>query len=286
MKNEFEELDRLKREKEGLEIELKKLKKKPEGKIGYVLLLIGFTLILFSIIYSNSISAFIGISLIFWGSLLSFIRPTKFVRKEILEASAIDQIRTIENIVDKLGFKGTPVYFSPRTMSGLRKVSLFIPKNDLPVISLDDLSLEGDTIINDEFIKMVSPGQTLSETMENELRTNFSILAIEDLGGSLRKIIDGLEIAANFNMELSDQEIKIEVKESIFYDIEEELGKTRAILIGDPLISAIACALTRSTGLAITIDNINLEPKTRSLTAVYKYQGLRVLSSEKYNSGS
>jgi hypothetical protein len=92
---EQNKINQLKKENDELQKELINLKKKPGRKIGYSLFAFGILFIIISIYISNYIFAFLGIALIFWGALLQFIRPTNFIRKELLESSFITPGKTI-----------------------------------------------------------------------------------------------------------------------------------------------------------------------------------------------
>jgi|GEM_PF-5669042 len=69
MKDTIKKLDQLERRNRELQVELRKLKRKHGGKIGYLLLILGFTLFALAVLYSHNVSAFIGIALTFWGAL-------------------------------------------------------------------------------------------------------------------------------------------------------------------------------------------------------------------------
>ena len=271
----IERLEQLERQKKELQAELRKLKRKPEGKIGYLLLLLGLTLIALAIYYEHNVSAFIGIALTFWGALLLYIKPTQFIRKEILDSSLVESLKYIHRRLDKLEFRGTPTYISPGTLRGLRSATVYIPKSDgHPMPSDEQLSLEEPLIENPQAIKLTPPGLGLSRLLEDELKTNFSVVDLEYLQYNLEKaLVEGLEITEAFEMEASESTVRVEVRGSIFDDIIEELYELDAHRrIGDPLTSAIACILARSTRRSIIIEKVETEPKKKSTRIIYKME--------------
>jgi len=271
----IEKMEQLEQQKEKLQKELRKLKRKPEGKIGYLLLTLGLALIALAVYYEHNVSAFIGIALTFWGALLLYIRPTQFIRKEILDSTLIEPTKYIHALLNELEFKGTPVYISPRTLSGLRSATIYIPKSEKPHTPTDEeLSKEEAFMRNPQAIKLTPPGLGLSRLLEEELKTNFSTVDLEYLQYNLEKaLVEGLEITEAFEMEASESTIMVEVRGSIFDDILEELEELEAPRrIGDPLTSAIACILARTTRHPITIEKVEKEPRKKLTKIIYKME--------------
>jgi hypothetical protein len=278
MKDEdlMERLEKLEQQKMELQAELRKLKRKPEGRIGYLLLLLGLILIALAVVYSHNVSAFIGIALTFWGALLLYIRPTRFMRKEILDSTVIEPLKYIHKLLDGLDFKGTPTYISPGTLRGLRSATVYIPKSDRsPMPSDEQLSQEEPFIQNPQAIKLTPPGLGLSRLLEDELKTNFSTVDLEYLQYNLEKaLVEGLEIAEAFEMEYTESTVQVEIKGTIFDEIVEVLDELDTHRhIGDPLTSALACILARSTRRPIIIEKIEREPKKRSIQITFKIEG-------------
>lgn len=268
-------LEKLEHQKDKLQEELRRLKRKPEGKIGYLLLVLGLALIALAVYYEHNVSAFIGIALTFWGALLLYIRPTQFIRKEILDSTITEPTKYIHSLLNELGFKGTPTYISPRTLSGLRSATIYIPKSDQHHTPTDEeLSTEEALMRNPQAIKLTPPGLGLSRLLEEELKTNFSTVDLEYLQYNLEKaLVEGLEIAEAFDMEASESTIKAELKGSIFDDILDKLDEREAQRhIGDPLTSAIACILARTTRNPITIEKVERDPRTRLTKIIYKME--------------
>jgi hypothetical protein len=255
----------LEKQKSELEEELRSLKRRPEGNIGYVLLIIGLLLLSVAIYYSNNISALIGIALIFWGGLFFYIRPIQFIRKDILDASIIESQNFQQKILNELGYNGIPMYVSPgSSVAGLRIVKVYIiPQNGSSIKpSYDGLS-EEEKIISNSTVSFTPPGHILHRLIEEELKTNFSIVEMEHLPFNLRKsIVEGLELSENFDMEITNTKIYVNMKGNIFTEAIIALGENRKI--GDPLTSALACILARVTRQQITIEKLEADLEEQS----------------------
>jgi len=266
------QVEQLERDKQELLKELRRLKRKPEGRIGYLLLTLGLTLLALAVYYSHNVSAFIGIALTFWGALLLYIRPTRFIRKEILDTTT-QPLETYHKLIEELGYEGTPQHISPSTLWGLRNTVIYIPKSDnTPKPTDEQLSADETLIHNPQALKLTPPGQSLSRLIEEELKTNFSTIDLEYLKYNLEKaLVEGLEIAEAFQMEPSESTVHVEMKGSIFYDtIKKQIESKKQQQIGDPLNSAIACILARSTRKPVIIENIQTEPRGRTIKTDFK----------------
>jgi len=264
------QVEKLEKQKKQLQAELRRLKRKPQGKIGYLLLTLGLILLSLAVYYTHNVSAFIGIALTFWGALLLYIRPTQFIRKEILDSTTIETLKFQHKLLDELGYNGTPTYISAGTLAGLRSATVYIPKTDpLDQLTYENLPQEQTITESNPAIKITPPGLGLHRLIEDELKTNFSIADPEHLQYNLEKaIVEGLEIAESFEMEISNTTIQVNIKGNIFNETIAELDEHRKI--GDPLTSALACILTRSTHQPITIEQIHAELKKKSTQIVFK----------------
>jgi hypothetical protein len=273
--NVAKKLEKLEKHNKQLQSELRRLKRKPSGKIGYLLLVLGLISISLAIYYEHNMSAFIGIALTFWGALLLYIRPTKFIRKEILDSTLSEPLKYNHKLLNEIGFKGIPRYISPRTLAGLRIATIYIPKGDSMELPNDEqLSQEEALLENPSAIKLSPPGLGLHRLIEEELKTNFSAVDLEYLQFNLEKaLVEGLEIAEGFEMEVSNSTIHVDLKGSIFDETIVELGELEEHRhIGDPLTSAIACILARTTRKPIIIEKINREPEKKSTQIIFKIE--------------
>jgi hypothetical protein len=255
--------------------ETRKIQRKPEGEIAYVLLALGLILLALALVHSHNISAFIGIALTFWGSLLLYVRPTQYIRKELLETSIQEYMNNIENLLNILEFKGTPTYISPGTLPGLRNVMIVITKSDTSQIPSDEQLTTNNIIIeNPPAIVIKPPGSELTKLIENEFKIIFSSITITHLLDRLEKILtEDFEIAKTFKIEYNEPSstFQIIMSETIFdKNIEQIKQKKTSKHIGDPLISSIACMITLVTHKKIQIKNIETDEALKETTVTYE----------------
>jgi len=251
-------LEELRERNRELREELRGCKGRPEGWIGLVLLFLGFLMLGLAVYYSHQVSAFIGIALTFWGALLLYVRPTRFVKKEVLDSVIMEPTMNYTKILDEFGYKGTPTYISPGTLWGMSNTTLYIPKKDDDAFPSDEqLSGEEIFIDNPQGLKLTPPGQPLSRLVEEDLGANFSTEDLEYLIFNLEKaLVEGLEMVEGFNMEQEENRVVVEVEGSIFIEGVNQLEDEVDRCIGDPLSSALACIIARTTRQPVTITDI------------------------------
>ena len=257
-----------------MKLELWTHKRRPSGIAGYTLLLLGATALASSIIYASSILAFIGLGLAFWGALLLFIKPTRYVKSSLLDSTAISTLTTIDRVIADLDYKGKGTYLPPQSFKGLKKGKIFISnEKDTGIPPVEEVA-EGKVFLkNPKGICLTPPGLGLANLFEKELGTDFAKVDLNYLQNNLPKLfIEGLEIAEDFEMSTHGNIIHVRITESIYKDFCNEVRKLTNVCnsLGCPLCSSIACALTRATGKPIIIEKTEVSENDKIIEAYYK----------------
>jgi hypothetical protein len=270
----IKKIKQLEKEKEALRDELWKHKKKPSGKIGYALLFFGLIALILSFIYASFISAFIGIALTFWGALLLFIKPITYARASLINSTAIPSILTINHILSELKYKGKAIYLPPRYLKEFKSGKIFISsKKGIILPPTEEIAEEKIFLKNPNGICLPPPGLHLTNLYEEELGTDFAGTDINYLQNNLPKLlIEDLEIAENFEINLKNNKVHIILTGSIFKSFCTKLKKFPNICnsIGCPLCSSIALALTRVTGKPVIIEKTKQSDNGKTIEAYYR----------------
>lgn len=235
--------------------------------VPYVLLLLGLASLLTSALYSSYILAFIGLGLTLWGTLFLYIKSTKYVKLELLNAASSSTLKNIERIIATSGTDLKGIYLPPKNLQDYTASLVFIPsKPDQPLPTSVDANPHTLQSQNPSGLFITPPGLALAKLFEKELKRPFTEPRVEDLQKLLRSLFDALQITKNFTMEATGNKIKIEVKNHIFKDLSEETNQLEKThwAVGSPLSSALACAIAKSTGKPVTIktDETNQEGTT------------------------
>jgi hypothetical protein len=245
----------------------------PEN-VAYILLLMGTLALVTSILYSSSILAFIGLGLTFWGALLLFIRPTKYVKASLVDSTAVSSLTSLDQIITELNFKGKAVYLPPKHLKETRGGKLFIPsKKELIIPTTEEAAEEKVFLRNPKGIRLTPPGLGLANLYEKELRKNFTKVNLNYLQNNLPKLfIEDLEIAEDFEMNIEDNKIQVKITGSIYNDLCNEVRKlsNTCSSFGCPLCSSIAVALTRATGKPVLVENIEVSDDDKTIEAHYR----------------
>jgi len=250
----------LEAQNEALLKELFKLKSKPQGRIGYIFLIIGVILFAFSIDFSSSIIAFLSLTLLFWGGLFLYIRPTTFVRQEILLSTIVETYSFLNKIISSIDFVSTPYYVSPKTLSGFKDVNLLIPLKEEDKIDFEDLI---SASARSNFIEIPPLGIELSKLIEEETKQNFSTISLERLLFLLEKVfVEDFELVTEFEAKIDDKIIQVKIVDSIFDGIyDNKKGNNKYYF--DYISSVIACTIAKSTHRPVRIESFLREENTK-----------------------
>lgn len=262
IKHLFEMLQRVQSENELLKQELLKSRQIPSGKIGFALIIAGALSLVGSLIASSSTLAFIGLGLTFWGALFLFTRPIRFVRGSLLDWTAISSYETIDRMLEDLNYKGKGIYvppypkdvYLPEHLKGLKEMIIFISATSTSKMpTIEEMARKEFLVKNPKGICISPPGYGLMNLLEKEMRTDFSRIDIETLYNILPKVTE-LGLAGEIEIEAENDSTHITIIDSIYKDLYSRDRALKSVhLIGCPLISAIACALAKTTGKNIAI---------------------------------
>lgn len=269
------------KENEFLKRELLKSKQTPSSKIGLGFLLSGASVLLISYLISSTVLAFIGLGLAFWGGLFLFARPLKYVTSAVLNSTAISSYVTIDRVTEDLGYKGKPIYvppypkgaYLPEYLKGLKEMVVYVPAVDVVVIpTIEELAKKQFLLKNPKGICIPPPGYGLVSLIEKELKNELTQIDTDRLFSSLPTIItNGLELAREFEINKEDGLIHIKALNSVYQDLySAELCIKSIHSVGCPLVSAIACALAKTTAKLVTIVRDSVSSDLKSIEVWYK----------------
>jgi hypothetical protein len=241
------------------------------------MLLLGAISLAASIVYNSSILAFIGLGLIFWGAVLLYVKPEEYTRRNLLEAALSPPLTTLNQMIRELGYEGNATYLPPKYFTNTETTKVYISRikhASLPTPEQNQLYENQPIGRAARGLLITPPGIELSKLMEKSLGTSFIRTDLKNLQQKLPKLfIEDLEIAENLEIERQNDPnekkgddqtsvtqkknttIHARITKPIYGNIfkEAENSQQSSAPIDCPIRSAIAVALTKTTGKPVII---------------------------------
>ncbi|MBN2260326.1 MAG: hypothetical protein JW702_07260 [Clostridiales bacterium] len=232
------------------------------------LIFFGSLSLLISIIFVSSPLAFIGLSLIFWGALFFYIRPQGYVKKDVLFAALSSNSKMITNLMHELGFDGKPIFIPPNYPENPDSGRVYIPKQE-GKFSNEQIMSEDATVPTANGIFLSSPGCQLVRLIENSLNVDLTKTDIPFLTENLKRTFKDLELSENFDLQLRDEIIKIQITNSSLINDNFAASNTFNVL-GCPLCSALACILTKTIQKPLVLEKIQVLQNGNKIDLFYR----------------
>jgi hypothetical protein len=235
--------------------------------IGYSLLGLGILILAASVFFASTILAFIGLGLTLWGVLVFFIQPQKYVKSDLINATALSSLKTIDKMVASMGYGEKGVYVP----AGKEKAVVFIPSEPFSRIP-GSSAVEGKTFLdNPQGMIIVPPGLALASLIEKKLGFTLKNCGVDTLIQALPKVlVEDLEVVRDVEVEMKDGKVTFSLVDSIYADFCREIHDTsRRCGLGCPMCSALACILTVASGKPVIFEEDEQSPDKRTTISSY-----------------
>jgi len=244
--------------------------------IGLTLILLGTIGLVAGIAFSSTIPALIGLGLVFWGIILTYVQTNEYIKKEILDSTATTLLTTLNETMETLEYKGKVVYLPPKYLNDPETTKIYIPKSETEPLPTPDATRKLEmqpSHKNAQGILVTSPAAELMKLFETTLGTSFLNTNLQDLQQRLPKaLIDDLEVVTDLEIkplteketeppteqtQIDSNKVQIKYTTTAYRNTCKLSAKLKTINsnIGCPLTSALASALTKTTGKPIIIEN-------------------------------
>jgi len=239
----------------------------------FAMLSLGIGLVAVSAFSVSSYLAVLGVTIIFWGAILLYVTPSKYVPLTLLTASAEDSAANIERIISELNLSEKGVYLPPKNLKNIESSLVFIPGAlKTPLFTPEETNEK--LLTNQKTGAFITPpGSALSRIFEEELGFSFTKTDLNQIKNKFPKLlVEGMELAENAEIQIQGNAVTLEITGSILDEIcsqTDSQPKTHK-QVGCLLSSAIACALAKATGKPVTIQNETRNQETKTTLIEYK----------------
>jgi len=142
---------------------------------------------------------------------------------------------------------------------------------DTELPSIEEIAESRFILDNPDGIIVSPPGLGLVEQFERELRTDLTKIKLEELCEVLPKTIqEDLQLAKEVDMKTEDNQVHLKITDSIYKALYRKADLQSVRFLGSPLESAIACAIAKSTGKPVTIQESNISPDAEAVEVNYR----------------
>jgi len=260
-------LRRLEAENEALSRDLRRFKRKPSRLWGLSLLALGGVSLAAATAYSSLLPAFIGLGLTFWGVLLLYIRPVRYTRSDLLDATVSSTPAALRALIDERGYRGRGIHMPPRTLKELGTGTLVIPRSLEPETAAETNVVEatGPSAVSNPGLVLTPPGLGLARLIRDELGRDLSTAGLGYLAANLPKvIIEDLEMADDIEFEPHGDRVSAKLSRPLLPVHNEDRPEL------EYLPSALACLLTWATGRPVSIESLSVSQGGERMEAQFR----------------
>jgi hypothetical protein len=243
----------------------------------FAMLALGIGLTVISAIYLSSFLAVLGVGIVFWGAILFYITPARHVPLTLLSASAAVNATNTEKILTELNLAEKGRYLPPKYLKNHESSLVFIPERlyqRLPRIS--ETTEERLRFRNQAGLFLTPPGVGLSKLFEQALGVSFAKIDLACMQQNFPKLLtEGMELVETADIQIQNDRVTLEITGSILAGICQETRKLPRTheAVGCLLSSAVACALAKATGKAVTIEKETQTPDNKTTRIEFQILG-------------
>ena len=242
-----------------------------------ILIISGTTFLTLSIVYTSSILVLIGLGMLSWGFILTYIGEKEYVKRILLETSTSSQIAIANKLIQETDCAGNAIFFPPRYFKIPKTYKAYIAKEKNSRLPTPRMIYREDPRFFIQFIEkppallITPPGAELVTLIEKTLKREFSTINLEYLVVNLPKLlIEDFEMVQYFEMNVEKEAIRVRIDSSVYENPNVNEQQTVYFSFLSPLTSAIACVLTSVLNKPVTIIKQRTNPYNAVLIIEYR----------------
>jgi len=250
-------------------------------RISVSFLISGLMSLIFSLYSESQILALIGLGLTFWGVLFLLVKPVKLVEGKLLYSATISTYTTTDRIISDFRYKGRGYYippypkdvYLPEYLKGLKDPVVFVSAaNDSKMPPIEAIAKGKFTSKNPEGVLLVPPGSGILSQIEEKSNVDFTKMDLNELCTIMpRFILQDLNLAKEMEMEPNENQVYLRIFDSLYKNLYSVRNNLKSVnLLGCPIVSAVACALAKTSGKTITVQKQQVSPDGLTIEVWYR----------------
>jgi len=251
------------------------------SRISALFLISGLISLIFSLYSESQILAFIGLGLTFWGVLFLLVTPVTLVEGKLLYSTIVSMYTTTDRIISDFKYKGRGYYippypkdvYLPEYLKGLKDPVVFVSAaNDSEMPPIEVIAKGKFTSENPKGVLLAPPGSALLTQIEEKSNVDFTKIDLDELCKLMPHfILQDLNLAKDMEIEPNENQVYLRIFDSLYknlYSLQADLKSVN--LLGCPIVSAVACALAKTSGKTITIQKQQVSPNGLTIEVWYR----------------
>lgn len=217
-----------------------------------------------------------GLGLVFWGVILLYISPQKFVPEKLLGAMGISMTKSIDKLLSSMNYGGKTIFLYPKHLKGLKQGYVFIPyenKDQNPLPSDEALAEEKLVYENPRGLFMVAPSHGLVELIEQEGETNLTSADMQYLKETLPKLlVNNLRVVDGMSMDDSRGFVRVRMEGETAARVCATLSKETSAgkHLGCPLCASVALMISKVSGKPVSIEETRVNEADHSIATTFR----------------
>ena len=250
----------------------------PSTKIAGVFLAVGALLLVYSMFFYMQIAAFIGLGLTFWGAIFALTRTGKYVESSLLDGFAKSSYATLDRMINDLKFTARGYYipayptdvFLPEYLKNLKEPVVFISESFDGKPSVDELAAGKFLSAKTNGVFVPSPGSGIMTQIEKQLQMDLSKVNLQELSEMVPKCLtEVFNLARTAEITMLPTGASFKATGILYSSLYKPENKFKSVLLlGCPVVSAVASALAKSSGKTVVIKEQTLSPGNCGVSAV------------------
>jgi hypothetical protein len=258
-------------------------KKRSSRGIAAGFLAVGILMLASSIFFNWQVMAFIGLGFVLWGAIFSSAQSGKYVDGTLLDSTAKTVYSTLDRMINDLRYNGHGYYipsypqraYLPEYYKNLKDSIVFIADDSFTGLPAVEELASGKFISeHDRGVFITSPGSGVLNQIEQHLNIDFTTVPLPELCNVLpRCMTEFFNLAEEMNLQiLNESTVQLHVVGVLYESLYKPESISKSVsLLGCPVVSAVACALAKSSGKTVMITEQKFWPEGLGVEATFTF---------------